>query len=91
MKFGNLCIAAHNYKNSTFFSDISKLKNGDVITITDINNNSLKYEVYNVYTANQNDLSCISQDTNNLRLLTLITCDKLNDSFRTIVKAMEIN
>lgn len=24
---GNLCIAAHNYKNGTFFSDISKLEN----------------------------------------------------------------
>lgn len=35
MKYGNLCIAAHNYKNDTFFSNISKLEIGDLITIYD--------------------------------------------------------
>ena len=37
-----------------------------------------------------NDLSCTSQDTNGLRIITLITCDTVNDSYRTVVKAEEI-
>lgn len=32
---GNLCIAAHNYKNNTFFSNLSKLEIGDIIEISD--------------------------------------------------------
>ena len=35
MKYGNLCIAAHNYKDGTFFSNISELEIGDIITIYD--------------------------------------------------------
>ena len=41
---GNLCIAAHNYKNDTFFSNISKLKIGDIIDIYD--NNRKTYKIF---------------------------------------------
>lgn len=34
-KIGNLCIAGHNYKNNTFFSNLSKLENNDIIKIQD--------------------------------------------------------
>ena len=54
---GNLCIAAHNYKNDTFFSKISTLVNGDIITIYDINGQYIDYVVYEVYTSNSKDLS----------------------------------
>lgn len=37
MRFGNLCIAGHNYKNESFFSNLSKLKIGDIIEIHDNN------------------------------------------------------
>lgn len=87
---GNLCIAGHNYKNDTFFSNISKLSRYDVIKIHDIQGNTINYEVYDVYKTKQTDLSCINQDTNDLKIITLITCDSNNDSFRTIVKAREI-
>ncbi len=87
---GNLCIAAHNYKNETFFSNISKLVNGDIITIYDTNENYIDYIVYKVYTTFEADTECINQDTFNLKVITLITCDSLNNKFRTIVKAKEI-
>ncbi len=89
MRYGNLCIAAHNYKNDTFFSNISKLETNDKIKITDNFGITLEYETYDIKKANQNDLSCINQATNSLREITLITCDSSNDNFRIIVKARE--
>ena len=89
MKFGNLCIAAHNYKNDLFFSNIAKLKIGDTIKIHDNFGISLEYEIYNIYKIKQTDTSCTSQDTHGLRIITLITCDNFDDTLRTIVVAKE--
>lgn len=89
MKYGNLCVAAHNYKNDTFFSNISKLETGDIIKISDDSGITLEYEVYDTKKIKQTDLSCTNQNTNGLRKVTLITCDSFDDSFRTIVKAKE--
>ncbi|MBO5479456.1 MAG: sortase [Clostridia bacterium] len=36
MKYGNLCIAGHNYNNYQFFSRLKKLKVGDIIYIYDL-------------------------------------------------------
>lgn len=91
MKFGNLCIAGHNYKNDTFFSNISKLTNGDIITIYDSSDTSIDYIVYNIYRSRTEDLDCISQNTNGLKVVTLLTCDNINNNYRTIVKAKELN
>lgn len=90
IKFGNLCIVAHNYKNSTFFSDISTLVNGDIITIYDVYDFSCDYIVYDVYKTLSTDLECINQDTNGEKIVTLITCDSINNNYRTIVKAKEL-
>lgn len=87
---GNLCIAAHNYKNGTFFSNLSNLVNGDIITIYDSVGNSIDYVVYNVYKTDSRDMSCTNQNTNNKKVITLITCDFLDNHYRTIVKAKEI-
>lgn len=89
-EFGNLCIAAHNYKNNTFFSNLSNLKNGDIVSIHDISGNSVDYIVYKVYTTDHKDTECMNQNTNNSRVITLVTCDTLDNNFRTIVKAKEI-
>ena len=89
-EIGNLCIAAHNYKNGTFFSNLSNLINGDIITVYDTSNNSIDYVVYKIYTADSNDISCIDQNTNGKKILTLITCDSRDNNFRTIVKAKQI-
>ena len=89
-EIGNLCIAAHNYKNNTFFSNLSNLKNGDIVSIHDISGNSVDYIVYKVYTTDSKDTECMNQNTNKSRVITLITCDTLDNNFRTIVKAKEI-
>lgn len=86
---GNLCIAGHNYKNNTFFSDISKLNYGDIIKIYDNKGKLQLYKTEEVYKTKQTDLSCTEQNTDNLKVITLITCDNINDNFRTIVKATE--
>lgn len=36
MKYGNLCIAGHNYNNYQFFSRLKKLNIGDIIYIYDL-------------------------------------------------------
>lgn len=56
-----------------------------------INGRTLKYKIYDVYKAEQNDISCVNQDTNNSKTITLITCDSINDNYRTIIKAKEIS
>lgn len=86
---GNLCIAGHNYRNKRFFSKVLTLVNGDIIEITDLNQNTVKYSVYDKYTVDEDNVSCTSQLTNGEKIVTLITCT--NDSKqRVIVQAREI-
>jgi len=84
-RIGNLCIAGHNYKNNTMFSNLYKLNIGDSFFITDLNNTKLEYIIYNKFNVDENNLSCI-QDSNNVEV-TLITCNNLDNSKRTIIKA----
>ena len=87
-EIGNICIAAHNYDDNRFFSKVGKLKKGDIITIYDNIGNYKFYSIYNVFETKMDDLSCTSQDTNNAREVTLVTCNNLNGN-RIIVKAKE--
>ena len=87
---GNFCIVGHNYHNKRFFSKAATLKNGDSIYLTDINNNTLEYKVYNKYVVEPNDLKCTSQLTNGQTELTLITCT-MTGKQRTIIKARAVN
>ncbi len=89
-EIGNLCIAAHNYKNGTFFSDIATLENGDIITIYNTSGTIIDYIVYDIYKTSPQDLEVINQDTNNLKIITLVTCNTLDNKYRTIVKAKEL-
>ena len=83
---GNLCIAGHNYRNKKFFSKAINLVVGDIIEITDLNDQTLKYSVFDKYTVDPNDVSCTSQLTNGKKIITLITCT--NDSQqRVVIKA----
>lgn len=91
MKFGNFCVVAHNYNNGTFFSNISTLVNSDIITIHDIYGNSYDYVVYNVYKTHSKDFECVNQNTNGNRIVTLVTCDSINNNYRIIVKAKELS
>jgi len=87
---GNFCIVGHNYHNKRFFSKAATLKNGDSIYLTDTNNRTLEYQVYNKYVVEPNDLKCTSQLTNGQTDITLITCT-MTGKQRTVVKARAVN
>lgn len=83
---GNLCIAGHNYHDYRFFSRINLLETGDTIKIYDVNGGVLEYKVTSKYTIDAYDNSCINQDTNGEKQITLLTCNNVTGS-RTVVKA----
>ena len=85
---GNLCIAGHNYDNSLFFSNIASLSADDDIFIYDNFGNKYIYKVYDIYEVTPSDLSPIYDYDENLKQLTLITCNNLN-SKRIIVRAKQ--
>ena len=87
-QIGNLCIAAHNYNDNRFFSNIINLNLENEIIIYDSNNQKTSYYVYKKYELNINDYSCTSQKTNNKKEITLVTCNNLNGN-RIIIKAKE--
>ena len=84
-RIGNLCIAGHNYKNNMMFSRLDELNINDKIYISDLNKNKLEYTIYSKYTTFENDWSCASE-SNNIEI-TLITCNKNNNTKRVVVKA----
>lgn len=85
---GNLCIAAHNYDDGKFFSNLFKLTIGDIIEIKDPLGNTVYYSIYDKYETTHNDIACTTQDTNGYREITLVTCNNLNGN-RLIIKAKE--
>ena len=87
-EIGNLCIAAHNYDDNRFFSNLYKLDIGDVINIYDSNNLLISYYVYDKFEVVENNTSSTSQNTNGKKEITLVTCNNLNKN-RLIVKAKE--
>lgn len=84
--YGNLCIAGHNYDNDKFFSKLSSLKVNDEIILYDNYNNKFSYFVSDKYEVNSNNLSPIYSYDNNLKQLTLITCNNFNNN-RIIIEA----
>lgn len=85
MKFGNLVIVGHNYKNGQFFGKLKKLTIGDNILLLSSKGSAQMYKVYNMYIVDETDLSCTNQETNGKIELTLITCDNDNKK-RLVVK-----
>lgn len=85
---GNCCIAGHNFKNKNMFHNLKKLKSGDIFFLSDRIVGKVEYEIYDLYTVSPKDVSCLVQETNGKKEVTLITCT--NDSKkRIIVKAKE--
>ncbi len=80
---GNTIILGHNYRNSLFFSDNDKLSNGDKILITDQSGETVTYEIYKIYQADENESDYMTRDTENRREISLSTCT--NDSKARIV------
>ena len=86
---GNLCIAGHNYVNNNFFGRLNELELGDIITIYDLNGNSIDYKIYDIYQSSSDDTSCTFQNTDNKKIVTLVTCNNINGK-RLIIHSEEI-
>ncbi len=86
---GNFCVVGHNYRNSRFFSKVPTLQIGDTFNITDLTGKTVEYEIEKMYEVVPEDTSCLNQETQGEKQVTLITCT--NDSKkRVIVKASEV-
>lgn len=87
-QIGNVVLAGHNNLNNKMFGKIDKLENGDIIELTDSQMVTIKYEVFDKYIIDPNDISCIYPVDENTREVTLITCTN-RDKNRLVVKARE--
>ena len=87
-EIGNLCIAGHNYANQKHFGKLTSLEINDIFQVYDLNGNYIDYIIYEIKEVPANDTSCINQITNNLREVTLITCNTIKGT-RIAVKAKE--
>ena len=85
---GNLCIVGHNYLNSRFFSKVPTLELGDTMNLTDNYGETITYYLYDKYMVDPTDISCLEQNTNGKKEVTLITCNN-NGSKRVIAKFRE--
>lgn len=88
-EIGNLSLAGHNNKDGTMFGRVKKLKIGDIIEIEDLYKNVVKYEIFDTYVIDPNDVSCVESVEPETREVTLITCTNGNKN-RLITKAREI-
>ena len=86
---GNVVLAGHNNLNNKMFGKIDKLENGDIIELTDSQMVTVKYQVFDKYIIDPNDINCIFPVEENTREITLITCTN-RDKNRLVVKAREI-
>ena len=86
---GNYTMAGHNYKNGTMFGKTKYLQVGDKIKMTDLNLNTIEYEIFKIYTIDPNDITCIESVEPNTREITLITCTNGHKN-RLITKAREV-
>lgn len=87
--FGNLSIAGHNNYNGTMFGKIKFLKEGDIVKLTDLNNETIDYSIDSIFVVDPNDVNILQTTDKNVREVTLITCIKGNKQ-RLVLKAREI-
>ena len=85
---GNLCIVGHNYRDTRFFSQVPTLELGDTIIVTNNYNEAVTYELYDKYEVDPSDISCLKQNTDGNKEVTLITCN-YDGSARVITKFRE--
>ena len=87
--YGNLSIAGHNNKDGTMFGKTKKLEIGDIVELTDLKGQTIKYSIYNIFVTDPNDVSILLPKDELIREVTLITCTNGNKQ-RLILKAKEI-
>ena len=85
---GNFVVAGHNYLDGSMFGKVKQLEIGDEIKLTDLYNNTLTYEVFDIFSVDPNDTSILESVDDNAREVTLITCTKGHVE-RLITKARE--
>lgn len=61
-EYGNLSIAGHNYYNGTMFGKTKKLEIGDIVELTDLKQNTIKYQIYNKFTTDPNDVTILESN-----------------------------
>ena len=88
-EYGNLSIAGHNNYDGTMFGKTKKLKIGDIVELTDLENQTIQYQIYNIFVTDPNDVTILETKDETIREVTLITCTNGNRS-RLILKAKEI-
>lgn len=88
-EIGNVTLAGHNNFSGVMFGRIKKLGIGDIIELTDIQNITLKYEIFETKIIDPNDISIILPIEEGRREVTLITCEN-GAKNRFIIKAKEV-
>ncbi len=61
---GNTVLAAHNYRNGTFFSNNKNLVVGDKVYITDQSGQKIEYTIYKTYITTDSDFDYAIRNTN---------------------------
>ena len=84
---GNFCISGHNWNN--MLKRLSEIQVGDTFYMIDRKTKKkVNYQIYNKYTCVPEDLSCLDQNHDGKREVTLITCNP-GGLTRLICKARE--
>ena len=87
--YGNLSLAGHNNYNGTMFGKTKNLKIGDIVELTDLNDQTVQYQIYDIFKTDPNDVTILQTKDETIREVTLITCTNGNRE-RLILKAKEI-
>lgn len=84
---GNFCISGHNWNN--MLKRLSEMQVGDTFYMVNRKTKTkVNYEIYNMYTCVPEELSCLDQNHDGKREVTLITCNP-GGLTRLICKARE--
>ena len=84
---GNFCIDGHNWNN--MLQRLSEMQVGDTLYIIDRNTKEkVNYEIYDTYICVPEDISCLKQNKDGKKEVTLITCTP-GGAKRLICKARE--
>ena len=76
--YGNLSIAGHNNYDGTMFGKTKHLQKGDIVELTDLKNQTIQYEVYEIFVTDPNDVTILQTKDESIREVTLITCTNGN-------------
>lgn len=79
----NLCLAGHNTSNGSLFGKLKRVKNGDIIEVTNIYGKRYTYIIYSITAVNPEDNSLLAPTEK--PIVSLITCTN-GDRQRLIVQ-----